>query len=244
MGDPLRDVDVAPLVASDEPEEWLVRRTPNSWDVWIYADERRPRRLKDIRGKVAAITAGVIIGVLGLGGIISYAVTWQGREDQASALLSADTMQVVQSIWGDRTIQPADPQEFLDLAVRSVDTPDGAFGVRDGRATTWTPTAAAAAADGPFVADVAKASDDGSVVTRTYSSPSSAYAYTVIPIIVSDGTTVDVVRVIDLTPDRGRLNQEYLRYGLGSLAGAGAAAGTVWWGLGRRRKSTGEPGEV
>ena len=66
----------------------------------------------------------------------------------------------------------------------------------------------------------------------------------VIPIIVSDGTTVDVVRVIDLTTDRGRLNGEYLRYGLGSLAGAGAAAGAVWWGLGRRRKSTGEPDEV
>ena len=228
MGDPLRDVDVAPLVASDEPEEWLVRRTPNSWDVWIYADERRPRRLKDIRGKVAAITAGVIIGVLGLGGIISYAVTLQGRQDQAYALLSADTMQVDQSIWGDRTIQPADPQEFLDLAVRSVDTPDGAFGVRDGRATTWTPTAAAAAADGAFVAKVAKVAGENYFETLMYSSPSSAYAYAVIAVDMGDGNIVDVVRVIDLTPDRGRLNQEYLRYGLGSLAGAGVAAGAVW----------------
>src|SRR5674536_267882 len=105
MGDPLRDVDVAPPAADDEPKEWLVRRTPNSWDVWIYADERRPRRLTDNRGKVAAITAVVIIGVLGLGGISSFAVTWQGRQDQAYALLSADTMQVDQSIWGDRTIQ-------------------------------------------------------------------------------------------------------------------------------------------
>ena len=241
MGDPLRDVDVAPPAANDEPKEWLVRRTPNSWDVWIYADERRPRRLKDIRGKVAAITAGVIIGVLGLGGMISYAVTWQGRQDQASALLSSG----LETMWGDdATPPPTDPQEFLDLAVKSVATPDGAFGILHGRVTSWTPAAEGAAADGPFVADVAKASDDGSVVTRTYSSPSSAYAYTVIPIIVSDGTTVDVVRVIDLTTDRGRLNGEYLRYGLGSLAGAGAAAGTVWWGLGRRRKSTGEPGEV
>ena len=80
MGDPLPDVDVGvdvvPPVTGDEPDKWLVRNAPHSWDVWIFARERRPRRLRDIRGKVAAVTAGVIIGVLGLGGPIAYTVAW------------------------------------------------------------------------------------------------------------------------------------------------------------------------
>lgn len=53
-----------------------------------------------------------------------------------------------------------------------------------------------------------------------------------------------MVNVVDLTPDRDRLNGAYLWYGLGSLAGAGAAVGAVWWGLGRRRNNIGEPDEV
>jgi hypothetical protein len=246
MGDPAPDVDVAvdatPL-ASDEWETLPARKSLRSWDVWIFERERRPRRVKDIRGKVAAITAGVIVGVLGLGGLISYGVTWVGRVDHASALLTGNLQQVNESLLSSSPL-PTDPQHFLDAQVARVDTPDGALGVRDDLVTSSTPRASRAAADEGLVADVVKRLDDGSWVTHAYTSPSSAYVYAAMPITMEDGTTVYVVRIIDLTSERGRLDNGYLLYGLGSLAGAGAAGGAVWWGLGRRRNSTEEPDEV
>ena len=263
MGDPLPDVDVdvdptSPLandearpvssdealdVAGEQPDQWLIRHTPNSWNVWVFAHERRPRRLRDIRGKVAAITAGVIVGVLGLGGLISYAVSWVGQVDHASALLTSNMQQVEESLLSSDPL-PTDPRQFLDLQVTRVDTPDGALGIMDGQVTSSTPAADRAAADDGFVADVTKRVEDGSYKTHTYSSSSTAYVYTVMPVTMADGTVVDVIRVIDLTSDRGRLLGGYLVYGLGSLAGAGAAGGAVWWGLGRRRDSIEEPDEV
>jgi hypothetical protein len=247
MGDPTPDVDVAvddaPPVARDEWETLPVRPSLSSWNVWIFERERRPRRLKDIRGKVAAITAGVIVGVLGLAGLISYGVTWVGRVDHASSLLTGNLQQVDESLLSSSPL-PTDPQQFLDVQVARVDTPDGALGVWDDLVTSSTPRAARAAADEGLVADVVKRVDYGSGVTHAYTSPSSAYVYAAMPIIMDDGTTVYIVRVIDLTSERGRLNTGYLLYGLGSLAGAGAAGGAVWWGLGRRRNSTGEPDEV
>jgi hypothetical protein len=248
MGDPLPDVDVGvdvvPPVTGDEPNKWLVRNTPHSWDVWIFARERRPRRLRDIRGKVAAVTAGVIIGVLGLGGLISYTVSWQSHVDQASALLSSDMRQVEESLLRVTNPLPTDPQTLADLAVKSVDTPDGAVGLVNSTVASWTPAASRAAADENLVADFGKRDFDGSYVTYRYSSASSVYVYMIMPITMDDGTVVEVVRVIDLTSDRGRLAGDYLRYGLGGLAGAGAAAGAVWWGLGRRRNSIEEPYEA
>lgn len=253
MGDPMRDVDtdVAPPVASDkarpevgdEPGEWLVRHAPSSWDVWKFAHDRRPRRLRDIRGKVAAITAGAIVGVLAVGGLISYGVTWMGRVDQASALLKGSLQQSEESLLSSTPL-PSDPRQFLDLQVTRVDTPDGALGVLDGQVTSSTPRADHAAADEAFVADVAKRVEDASFATHAYSSTSSAYVYEVMPVIMGDGNTVFMVRVIDLTSDRGRLNSAYLLYGLGSVAGAGTAGGAVWWGLGRQRDSAAEPDEV
>jgi hypothetical protein len=58
------------------------------------------------------------------------------------------------------------------------------------------------------------------------------------------GESVVVMDVYDLTPELNSMNGAYLTYGLICLGVAGATGGAVWWGLGRRRNTIGEPDEV
>ena len=245
MGDLLRDVDVDSPVVSDAQQEWLVKHTPESWNVWIYADQRRPRRLADIRARVAAITASVVVGVLGLGGLISYAVQWQTHVDKVSASMVLNDQQSRDFLLGDGSERPADLQEFVDGAVKRNPGPGGAIGVAQGQATSWTPEANDAASDVGFVKKAVQVAKESYGGTLTYWSPSTECVYSVMSVEWDERREMGaVVRVVDLAPYRHQLNQGFLLYSLAGLGVAGASAGAVYLGLGRRRNNKVEPDEA
>jgi hypothetical protein len=247
MSDPtLRvDVDGHPVdldAAVSEPgrETWLVRSSPPRWQVWRDHNRRRPLSRAEKRGRVAAATAGTVFGVMGVGGLISYAIEWQGLLNEATdQVWSTNPAQVVSS----EGLSTSDMQLAIDRAQSTNSGSSGLIGIVNGQVAAITPDVGRAAADQGFVKEAVKQAEGNRGYPDTHMSGASVCVYWDTS-ITWNGLPAVVVNVVDLTPDRDRLNGAYLRYGLGSLAGAGAAAGAVWWGLGRRRNSIGEPDEV
>ncbi len=92
-----------------------------------------------------------------------------------------------------------------------------------------------------------RASPQANVVTLTsgsYTSLSSACVYDVIRVRGPRGDSSALVRLVDLTGERDRMNRGYLAYGLVGLGVAGVTGGAVWWGLGRGRNKKVEPEDV
>jgi hypothetical protein len=203
---------------------------------------------------VAAALAGTIFAVLSVGGLISYAIQWQGLlRDATDQIAGRETDRIVSS----EVNSGADIQVALDRAQGANSEAAGLIGIVDGQVAATTPNVVRAAADQGFIKEALKQAEDYQALSRTpvgyavypatHMSWASVCVYESTPITWNDPAVVAnvvVVNVFDLTPVRDRLNGKYLLYELGSLAGAGAAAGVVWWRLGRRRNKIGEPDEV
>jgi hypothetical protein len=203
---------------------------------------------------VAAALAGTIVAVLSVGGLISYAIQWQGLlRDATDQIAGRETDRIVSS----EVNSGADIQVALDRAQGANSEAAGLIGIVDGQVAATTPNVVRAGADQGFIKEALKQAEDYQALSRTpvgyavypatHMSWASVCVYESTPITWNDPAVVAdlvVVNVFDLTPVRDRLNGKYLLYELGSLAGAGAAAGVVWWRLGRRRNKIAEPDEV
>jgi hypothetical protein len=193
---------------------------------------------------VAAALAGTIFAVLSVGGLISYAIQWQGLlRDATDQIAGRETDRIVSS----EVNSGADIQVAIDRAQGANSESAGLIGIVDGQVAATTPDVGRAAADQGFIKEAVKQAEDYSGYPDTHMSWASVCVYESTPITWNDPAVVVnvvVVDVFDLTPVRDRLNGKYLLYELGSLAGAGASAGVVWWRLGRRRNTIGEPDEV
>ena len=53
-----------------------------------------------------------------------------------------------------------------------------------------------------------------------------------------------LVKLVDLTGERNRMNGGHLAYGLVGLGIASVSGGAVWWGLGRGRNRKVEPEDL
>jgi hypothetical protein len=247
MSDPLLEVDVDghpmdvdAVVAEPAPETWLVKASEPRWQVWRDHNRRRPPSRAEKRGRVAAATAGTILGVLGVGGAITYAVQWQDLLNEATAQVWSDNpAQVV----GSESNSTADMQLAIDRAQRANSGSSGLIGIVNGQVAGTTPNASRAATDQGFIREAVKKAEAEGGYPDTYTSLSSVCVYKVSSIFWHEGRAV-VVNVVDLTPDRDRLNGGYLSYGVVGLGVAGAAGGAVWWGLGRQLKKKVEPEDV
>jgi len=249
MSDPLLHVavdvdgDTVGLDAVDpelEQETWLVKSSQPRWQVWRDHNRRRPPTRAEKRGRVAASVAGTIFAVLSVGGLISYAIQWQGLlRDATDQIVTREPYRVVVT----EGYSTTDMQLAIDRAQGANSESAGLIGIVDGQVAAATPNVGRAAVDQGFIKEAVKKAEDNDPYTDTHLSWESVCVYESAP-ITWDGQPAVVVTVVDLTPTRDRLNGKYLLYELGSLAGAGAAAGVVWWRLGRRRNKIGEPDEV
>jgi hypothetical protein len=239
MSDPQLPVDAdaidldAVTVAPEqqpEPETWLVKASDPRWQVWREHNRRRPPSRAEKRGRVAAATAGTIIGVLAVGGVLGYAVQWQDLRNSAITELGSGSPYPLQ--FGDVA---GDPSAKIGLE-----------SVVNGEAVVWSPNAARLAADKGFAAAVGrsdKSPESYSVTTDTWFSFSTACVYEINPVQRVNGKAA-VVRLVDLTGQRDAMNRGYLAYGLIGLGIAGATGGAVWWGLGRQLNKKVEPEDV
>ena len=233
-------VDADAVVAGPEPEAWLVKPSDPRWQVWRDHNRRRPPTRAEKRGRIAAATAGTIIGVLGVVGAATYAMQWQGLQQDANdqVQLGGGT-QGLPLLVADELEGGADIQVALDRAERANRGSSGLIAIENGDVTATTVNVGGTAADQGFISEVAKQGEGATeywVLDGTYSSRTSASVYTVTQIPWNDRTII-VVNVVDLTAARNRMNSGYLAYGLIGLGLAGAAGGTVWWRLGRQLKN-------
>jgi hypothetical protein len=243
MGDPVPDLDVAVDAVADgldavlaepgpEHEAWLVKPSEPRWQVWRDRNGRRPPSRAEKRGRVAAALAGTIFAVLAFGGLISYAIQWQGvHRDALDALAYVEPP----SVYLDAEIPTT-----VENASKRVGATDGLIGIANGKVVAWTPVTGAPATDKGFIRTVERRSTEPATgEPESYWSPSSSCEYKVF----SDGA-IAWVMVMDTTPARDRMDAGYLVYGLVGLGIAGASGGTVYWRLGRKRNTIGEPDEV
>jgi hypothetical protein len=242
------------VVPKPEQETWLVKPSQPRWEVWRDHNRRRPPSRAEKRGRVAAALTGTIFAVLSIGGLISYAIQWEG--------LLRDARDQIESKAPDRIVSSemnsgADIHVAIDRAQGANSESAGLIGIVDDQVAATTPNVVRAAADQGFIKEALKKAEDYKAGSRspggydvylaTHMSWASLCVYATTPITWNDPAVVAnvvVLNVFDLTPDRDRINGKYLLYELGSLAGAGAAGGVVRWRLGRRRNSIGEPDEV
>lgn len=239
MGDPVQPANIDAVVENHEPEGWEVLRSEPRWDVWDDHHRRRPRTRQERRGRIAAATAGAIMGVLSVGGLVSYAVQWQSLHNTTLHSLRSESL-------GYLELNPGpDPNIVISEAVATAEKQppgsEGMVGVVNGKVAVATTNAAGPAADAGFASTVQALSSKYIITTDIYSSKTTECVYQVIPFWWEDGSSGAIVRVVDLKPAWTRMNLGYLTYGLVSLGIAGAAGGTVYWRLGRGRNDKAEP---
>lgn len=253
MSDPLLEVDadghpvdLDAVVAEPAPETWLVKPSEPRWQVWRDHNRRRPPTRAEKRGRVAAATAGTIIGVLTVGGALSYAIQWQGIQSHGAEQLRVGGIRY--SGEGDGEGSAAQLQANVDLAANRPGSSQGLIGIVNGVVVASTPNASGLAADAGFVRTIARVPAMGMGATviseSSYTSLSSACVYDVMVFRDRTNDHSAFVKVVDLTGERDRLNLGYLAYGLVGLGVAGLSGGAVWWGLGRKLNRKVEPEDV
>ena len=247
MSDPLLDVDADTrdaVVAETESETWLVKPSDHRWQVWRDHNRRRPPSRAERRGRVAAATAGTIIGVLGVGGALTYAVQWQNLTTRADAELGAANPYETQA--HEIAANPVGSlRSIVDFQGQQAGAKEGWIAVVDGKVVAFTPNASGAAADKGLISKVDGAVTRGSSTGRdSYLAPSKACAYQVTLIHGNGGENASLVRLVDLTAPVDAMNRGYLTYGLIGLGAAGASAGAVWIRLGRQLNQKVEPEDV
>ena len=157
MSDPLLQVDadgppvdLDAVVEEPAPETWLVKPSEPRWHVWRDHNRRRPPSQAEKRGRVAAATAGTIIGVLGVGGVLAYAIQWQGVQSSAAEQLKVGG--ITYSSQGEEIEgNTARLQAIVDLAAKQTGSSQGMIGIVNGVVVASTPNASGSAANAGFV---------------------------------------------------------------------------------------------
>jgi hypothetical protein len=240
-GDP---VDAAEVATEPEQVTWLVKSSDPRWQVWRDHNRRRPPTRAEKRGRLAAATAATIIGVLGVGGALSYNLQWTNVQNDAVREVETGSGGMRLAIMvSEELASGSGMQVAVDRVQQANYGSAGLFGIENGEVTGVTDSARTAAANPTCLAEgvVQEYDLNTGQASSTFVSPSCVYTSSA---IVFSGKTALVVNVVDLTPARNRLNTGYLAYGLIGLGVAGASAGAVWTGLGRRLNRKIEPDEV
>ena len=159
---------------------------------------------------MAAALAGTIVAVLSVGGLISYAIQWQGLlRDATDQIAGRETDRIVSS----EVNSGADIQVALDRAQGANSEAAGLIGIVDGQVAATTPNVVRAAADQGFIKEALKQAEDYQALSRTpvgyavypatHMSWASVCVYESTPITWNDPAVVAnvvVVNVFDLTP--------------------------------------------
>lgn len=169
MGDPVQPADTDAVIENDERASWQILHSEPRWQIWREHNRRRPPTRAEKRGRIAAATAGIIVGGLGVVGAASYAVQWQGVLNGAYGELGSS------------------PTEYLQIAdvVADPSAKVGLEGVVNGEVVAWTPNAARLAADKDFATMVGRSDKSWEsyyVTSESWFSLSTACVYEVHPV--------------------------------------------------------------
>lgn len=233
MGDPVQPVDVDEPV-DHAPAAWQLAPTRQRWDVWR---EHHPlgSSLADRRKRRAAVAAGAVVGVLGIGGVVAYGFQWQVMHVTAMREMSPEA-----SVAVGYQCPTAGLQQAVDQAQKVNSGSSALIAMVDGAVVATSSGAARPAADAGFLQAALDQVNGKGEFSDSYTSFSSAYVYEVTTEDCGPNGQAVVIDVVDVTAERNRMTLGYLTYSLFGL-GMAAAAGTVAY---RRAGPTGEPDSV